>query len=123
MTILRDVPLPHGAVAIRVAVTRLPDMPGWSKVETRSGPDCGLSLDDLDPQELHEPREVMRAALRLALQMLPPDHHGPLSASIYGAQPVPDRLADFSAQAMANALAESCASCYHRARPTDGGRR
>ena len=69
MTILRDVPLPNGAVAIRVAVTRLPDMPGWSTVETRSGPDCGLSVEDLDPRELHEPREVMRAALRIALHM------------------------------------------------------
>ena len=70
MTILRDVPLPNGAVAIRVAVTRLPDMPGWSKVETRGGPDCGLSVEDLDPRELHEPREVRRAALGIALHML-----------------------------------------------------
>src|SRR5664280_1027147 len=69
MTILRDVPLPNGAVAIRVAVTRLPDMPGWSTVDTRGGPDCGLSVEDLDPRELHEPREVMRAALRIALHM------------------------------------------------------
>ena len=40
--IVHDVPLPNGLLAMRVAVTRLTDMPGWSMVETwtERGADC-----------------------------------------------------------------------------------
>ena len=119
--IVHDVPLPNGTLAMQVAVVRLANMPGWSKVETRSGTGCGLSPDDFDADETHQPREVMRAALRIALQ-LPAGDNSPLTASIYGAMPLPDRLADFSARAMVNALAQSSADCLHRLQPrTTGG--
>jgi hypothetical protein len=37
-----------------------------------------------------------------------------MSASVYGASPLPDRLADLTARAMLDALAASCGSCLHR---------
>ena len=52
MAIVYDVPLPNGALAMQVAVLRLANMPGWSKVETRSGTGCGLSPDDFDAHVL-----------------------------------------------------------------------
>jgi len=83
-------------------------MPGWSQLQTRSGTDCRMSLDDFDDRERQAPGEVMRAALRIAVHLLPPEYHGPVSASVYGAVPLPDRLADLTARAMVDALASSC---------------
>ena len=35
--VVHDVPMPNGLLAMQVAVTRLTDMQGWSKVETWDG--------------------------------------------------------------------------------------
>ena len=93
-------------------------MPGWSQPQTRSGTDCRMSLDDFDDRERHAPGEVMRAALGIAVHLLPPEYHEPVSASVYGAVPLPDRLADLTARAMVDALATSCTGCFHRATAT-----
>ena len=116
--IIHDVPLPDGQLAMQVWVTRLPGMPGWSQLQTRSGTDCRMSLDDLDDRERHAPGEVMRAALQIAVHLLPPEYHGPVSASAHSAVPLPDRLADLTARAMVDALATSCTGCHHRATAT-----
>jgi hypothetical protein len=113
-TTVHDVPLPNGLLEMQVVVTRLTDMPGWSKVATTwDGTECRMSPDDFDEQERHAPGEVMHAAVRIALHLLPPGDNGP-SGSIYGALPLPDRLADLAARAMVDALAASCTSCLHR---------
>ena len=113
-TMVHDVPLPNGLLAMQVVVTRLTDMPGWSKVATTWDDTCRISPDDFDEQERYAPWEVMRASLRIALHLLPPGQDRPISASVYGAFPLPDRLADFAARAMVDALATSCADCFHR---------
>ena len=96
MPIVHDVPMPNGLLAMRVAVTRLTDMPGWSKVETWDGAGCGLSPHDFDGQERRAAGQVMRAALVIALHLLPPGDIAPLHGS-FGVSPLPDRLADLTA--------------------------
>ena len=89
--IVHDVPLPNGLLAMRVAVTRLTDMPGWSMVETWDGAGCGLSPHDFDGQERRAAGQVMRAALVIALHLLPSGDIAPLQGS-FRASPLPDRL-------------------------------
>ena len=113
--VVHDVPMPNALLAMQVAVTRLTDMPGWSKVETWDGPGCGMSPHGFDEQERSAPGEVMRAALTIALHLLPPGDIAPLYGS-FCVSPLPDRLADLTARAMVNALAASSASCFQRVR-------
>ena len=112
--VVHDVPLPNGLLAMHVAVTRITGMSGWSKVETWDGPGCGLSPHDFDEKERAAPGEVMRAALQLALHLLPP---GDVASPLYGSfcvSPLPDRLADLTARAMVDALTASTATCCQR---------
>lgn len=111
--IVYDVPLPNGLLAMRVAVTRLTDMPGWSKVETWDGAGCGLSPHDFDERERRAAGQVMRAALVIALHLLPPGDIAPLHGS-FRVSPLPDRLADLTALAMVDALTASSASHLRR---------
>ena len=111
--IVYDVPLPNGLLAMRVAVTRLTDMPGWSKVETWDGAGCGLSPHDFDERERRAAGQVMRAALVIALHLLPPGDIAPLHGS-FRVSPLPDRLADLTALAMVDALTASIASHLRR---------
>lgn len=113
--VVHDVPLPNGLLAMQVAVTRLTDMSGWSKIETWDGPGCGLSPHDFDEKERAAPGEVMHAALQIALHLLPPGDFAPLYGS-FCVSPLPDRLADLTARAMVDALAASSATCCQRQR-------
>ena len=113
--VVHDVPLPNGLLAMHVAVTRITDMSGWSKLETWDGPGCGLSPHDFDEKERAAPGEVMRAALQLALHLLPPGDFAPLYGS-FCVSPLPDRLADLTARAMVDALTASVATCCQRHR-------
>ena len=113
--VVHDVPLPNGLLAMHVAVTRITGMSGWSKVETWDGPGCGLSPHDFDEKERAAPGEVMHAALRLALHLLPPGDFAPLYGS-FCVSPLPDRLADLTARAMVDALTVSVATCCQRHR-------
>ena len=111
--VVHDVPMPNGLLAMQVAVTRLTDMQGWSKVETWDGPGCGMSPHGFDEQERSAPAEVMHSALSIALHLLPPGDVAPLYGS-FCVSPLPDRLADLTARAMVDALAASSASCFQR---------
>jgi len=111
--VVHDVPMPNGLLAMHVAVTRLTDMQGWSKVETWDGSGCGMSPHSFDEQERNAPAEVMHAALSIALHLLPPGDVAPLYGS-FCVSPLPDRLADLTARAMVDALAASSASCFQR---------
>jgi len=111
--LVHDVPLPNGLLAMRVAVTRLTDMPGWSKVETWDEAESGMSPHDFDEQERRAAGQLMNAALVIALHLLPPGYSAPLYGS-FSVSPLPDRLADLTAFAMVDALSTSSGSCFRR---------